>query len=161
MSAHDTHDHAHAHDHNGHGHDDHHDDHGSHPHVSFKGYMVGFVLSVILTAIPFWLVMHKVISSTSATALVILGIGAVQMVVHMIYFLHLTPSAEKGWTMLSTLFTIMMLVIVMSGSLWVMYHMNQNMMPGMHGGAGHGGQMEHAGQVGTGGQTAPLPQSTP
>ncbi|RYF67931.1 MAG: cytochrome o ubiquinol oxidase subunit IV, partial [Comamonadaceae bacterium] len=37
--------------HTGHAHDDHgHDDDG--PHSTFKGYMTGFVLSVILTAIP-------------------------------------------------------------------------------------------------------------
>ena len=47
----------------GHGHDDHgHDGHGhghgdEGPHSTFKGYMTGFVLAVILTVIPFWLVM--------------------------------------------------------------------------------------------------------
>jgi cytochrome o ubiquinol oxidase operon protein cyoD len=53
------------------------------------------------------------------------------MVVHMIYFLHLTPGAEGGWSMLALMFTIVLLVILLAGSLWVMFHMNQNMMPHM------------------------------
>ena len=44
------------------------------PHSTFKGYLTGFVLAVILTAIPFWLVMGKVIPSANTTSLVILKI---------------------------------------------------------------------------------------
>ncbi|MFG6489501.1 cytochrome o ubiquinol oxidase subunit IV [Roseateles sp. BYS78W] len=115
----------HAHD--NHGHDDHHDDGDF--HVSFKGYAVGFILSVILTAIPFWLVMGQVLPTPKVTGLVILGFAAVQMVVHMIYFLHMNAKVEGGWSMLALLFTVALVVIMLSGSVWVMYHMNANMMP--------------------------------
>jgi len=111
-----------------HGHDDHHDD-GPVSHSTFKGYMTGFVLAVILTAIPFWLVMGKVFASTNTTSLVILGFAAVQIVVHMIYFLHMDAKSESGWNMLALIFTIVLVVITLAGSLWVMYHMNANMMP--------------------------------
>jgi len=110
------------------GHDDHHDD-GPVSHSTFKGYMTGFVLAVILTAIPFWLVMGKVFASTNTTSLVILGFAAVQIVVHMIYFLHMDAKSESGWNMLALIFTIVLVVITLAGSLWVMYHMNANMMP--------------------------------
>lgn len=126
MSAH-AHEHGHGH---GHGHDDgHHDD--GHDHGSLKSYAIGFILSVILTAIPFWLVMHKVIDKSSTLAFVILGFAAVQIVVHMVYFLHMNGKAEGGWSMLALLFTVMLLVIMLSGSIWVMFHLNSNMMPGM------------------------------
>jgi cytochrome o ubiquinol oxidase operon protein cyoD len=107
-------------------HDDHHDDVGY--HATVKGYVIGFVLSVILTAIPFWLVMAKVLPA-SATGFVILGFAAVQMVVHMIYFLHLNAKVEGGWSMLALVFTAAVVVIMLAGSIWVMYHMNANMMP--------------------------------
>ena len=107
-----------------HGHE--HVDHGS-----FKTYMIGFVLSVILTAIPFWLVMGKVFDRPGTTGLVVLGFAAVQVVVHMVYFLHMNAKSEGGWTMLALIFTFVMVVILFSGSLWVMYHLNHNMMPGM------------------------------
>ena len=109
-------------------HDDHHDD-GPVSHSTFKGYMTGFVLAVILTAIPFWLVMSKALANSNTTALVILGFAAVQIVVHMIYFLHMDAKSESGWNMLALIFTIVLVVITLAGSLWVMYHMNANMMP--------------------------------
>jgi len=100
-------------------------------HGSFKSYLTGFILAVILTAIPFALVMGKVFDRSSTTGLILLGLAAVQVVVHMIYFLHMNTRSEGGWTMLALVFTLMLVVIMMSGSIWVMYHMNHNMMPGM------------------------------
>jgi cytochrome o ubiquinol oxidase operon protein cyoD len=104
-----------------------HDDGAS--HGTFKGYATGFILSVILTAIPFWLVMGKVFDRSSVTALVILGFAAVQIVVHMVYFLHMNTRSEGGWSLLALIFTLVLVVITLSGSLWVMYHLNHNMMP--------------------------------
>lgn len=113
------------------GHDQHggHDDHAS--HGTFKSYVTGFVLAVILTAIPFWLVMGKVFDKSSTTGIVLLALAAVQVVVHMIYFLHMNSKSEGGWSMLALLFTAMMVFIMLSGSLWVMYHLDHNMMPGV------------------------------
>jgi cytochrome o ubiquinol oxidase operon protein cyoD len=117
---------GHAHD--GHGDDDDHDEqHGL--HATFGGYVVGFVLAVILTAIPFWIVMTKAIESSGFTIVVILAFAAVQIVVHMVYFLHMTPKAEGGWSMMALGFTIILVVITLSGSLWVMFHLKSNMMP--------------------------------
>lgn len=117
-------------DHSSHGHDGH-DDHMHADHGSLKSYVIGFVLAVILTAIPFWLVMGKVFDKSSTTGLVLLAFAAVQIVVHMIYFLHMNTKSEGGWSMLALIFTIMLVFIMLSGSLWVMYHLNHNMMPGM------------------------------
>lgn len=109
-----------------------HDHHGEDgPHSTFSGYMIGFVASVILTAIPFWLVMGDVLSSRNATVVLILGFALVQILVHMIYFLHMNFHSEGGWNMLSLIFTVVLLFITLAGSLWVMYHMNANMMPSM------------------------------
>lgn len=99
------------------------------PHSTLKGYLTGFVLSLVLTAIPFWVVMGKVFERPGATAAVLLGFAAVQIVVHMVYFLHMNAKSEGGWTLLALLFTLVLVVIALSGSLWVMYHLNENMMP--------------------------------
>lgn len=106
----------------------HHDGHGP-SHGSLRSYLTGFGLSVVLTAIPFWLVMSGVIDNKTVTAIVVMIFAAVQIVVHMIYFLHMNTRAEEGWTMMALIFTIIMVVIALSGSLWVMYHLNVNMMP--------------------------------
>lgn len=111
------------------GHEHGHDDGSS--HSTFKGYMTGFVLAVILTAIPFWLVMTGQFEKSSTTAAVVLGFAAVQMIVHMIYFLHMNTKSEGGWNMLALIFTLVLVVITLSGSIWVMYHLDHNMMPSM------------------------------
>ena len=109
-----------------HEHHDEHEDVGY--HATVKGYVVGFLLSVVLTAIPFWLVMAKVLPP-GITGAVVLVFAAVQMVVHMVYFLHLNAKVEGGWSLLALAFTGVLVAIVLAGSIWVMYHLNTNMMP--------------------------------
>ncbi|MBZ9682852.1 MULTISPECIES: cytochrome o ubiquinol oxidase subunit IV [unclassified Mesorhizobium] len=117
-----------AHDHaEGHGHA-----HAGAAHGSFRSYLTGFILSVILTAIPFWLVMSGAIDDKQATAIVIMAFAVAQIVVHMVFFLHMNTTSEGGWSMLALIFTLILVVIVLTGSLWVMYHLNANMMPGLH-----------------------------
>ena len=129
--------HGHGHDH-GHGHHVDHDEH-LHAHGSLKDYTIGFILSVILTAIPFWLVMTGQLAPQT-TKFVILGFAAVQVVVHMVYFLHMNSKSEGGWNMMAMILTIILLFIVITGTIWVMMHMNANMMPNMsnEGGSVHG-----------------------
>ena len=106
-----------------------HDEHGdSAPHGTLRGYLIGFVLSVVLTAIPFALVMSGYLDPTS-TAIIVLGMALVQIVVHMVFFLHMTTRAEGGWSFLALMFTLVVVIVTLAGSIWVMYHMNANMMP--------------------------------
>ena len=106
-------------------------DHGSQEHHngSLSDYVKGFSFSVILTAIPFLLVMTKAISDTKTTVFLVIAFAVVQVFVHMRYFLHMNGKSEGGWTMLALIFTGMLLIIMFSGSVWVMYHLNANMMP--------------------------------
>ncbi|WP_224545004.1 cytochrome o ubiquinol oxidase subunit IV [Mesorhizobium sp. CA16] len=106
--------------------------HGGAAHGSLRGYLIGFVLSVVLTAIPFWMVMTGAMDNKQAAAIIIMAFAVVQIVVHMVFFLHMNPASEGGWSMLALIFTVVLVVIVLSGSLWVMYHLNANMMPGLH-----------------------------
>lgn len=99
------------------------------PHGSLRSYLIGFLLSVALTAVPFWLVMTGVIANHQVTAILILLLAIVQVVVHMIYFLHMNSKIEGGWSILALIFTVIVVVIALTGSLWVMYHLNANMMP--------------------------------
>lgn len=102
---------------------------GGHAHGTLRSYLIGFGLSVVLTAIPFWLVMTGRLESRQATALAVMALAVVQIVVHMVYFLHMNPKSEDGWTMMALIFTLVLVVIALTGSLWVMYHLNSNMMP--------------------------------
>ena len=98
-------------------------------HASVKSYVIGFVLSVILTAIPFGLVMnasHYGFSLETVLA-AILALAVVQVFVHMVYFLHMDRSAEQRWNVVAFAFTLLILVIVVAGSIWVMHNATTNM----------------------------------
>ncbi|KQY91367.1 cytochrome o ubiquinol oxidase subunit IV [Brevundimonas sp. Root1423] len=99
-----------------------------HSHGSRRGYLTGFILSAILTAIPFWLVMAGLLS-VQTTAIIVVVLAFVQIVVHTVFFLHVNTRSEGGWTLVALVFTAIIVLIVISGSLWIMYHLHGNMMP--------------------------------
>ena len=103
----------------------------THGHGSRRGYLWGFALSVVLTAIPFWLVMADPLDNRAVTAVVVMVSAVAQILVHTVCFLHVDTKAEGGWTLVAYVFTAVILVITIAGSLWIMYHLNSNMMPGM------------------------------
>ncbi|ESQ79479.1 cytochrome o ubiquinol oxidase subunit IV [Asticcacaulis benevestitus] len=107
--------------------DAHHDTAG---HGTVKSYLIGFILSVILTAIPFGLTMAHMLPASSLIPVVV-AIGVVQILVHLYFFLHMNTSSSQMWNNAAFVFTVLIVGILIVGSLWVMYHLNTNMMPGM------------------------------
>jgi cytochrome o ubiquinol oxidase operon protein cyoD len=99
-----------------------------HSHGSRRGYLIGFALSLVLTAIPFWLAMSGVLDNRT-TAILVTLLAFAQIVVHTIFFLHVNTKAEGGWILMALIFTAVMICIVISGSLWIMYHLHGNMTP--------------------------------
>lgn len=102
--------------------------HSQTAHGSRRAYLIGFLLSVILTAIPFWLVITGALDPQVTAALIVVA-AVVQILVHTVCFLHVNTSAEGGWTLLAYIFTAVMVLIVIAGSLWIMYHIHSNMLP--------------------------------
>jgi cytochrome o ubiquinol oxidase operon protein cyoD len=105
-----------------------HNSHASHDsHGGAGSYLVGFVLAVALTVVPFWAVMKGLVHGAQAVEL-IMGLAVVQILVHLRYFLHITGKTDR-WTLQALVFTLFVLGIVLGGSVWVMHNMNANMMP--------------------------------
>ncbi|HLH10752.1 MAG TPA: cytochrome o ubiquinol oxidase subunit IV [Methylovirgula sp.] len=100
------------------------------PHATVRSYVTGFVLSVVLTAIPFVLVMSG-LAPAATTVPICVALGVAQIVVHLVYFLHMNTSSSQTWNTAAFVFTFVIVAILVGGSLWVMYHMDMNMMPGM------------------------------
>ena len=94
---------------------------------SLRSYLTGFVLSLILTAIPFALVMSAA-WSPGATLAAIFGAGIVQILVHLHYFLHLDTSSAARWNVLAIIFTLLIMILFVGGTLWIMYTLNYRMM---------------------------------
>ena len=101
----------------------------THGHGSRLGYRIGSLLAIVLTVVPFWLVMSQDGPAPGWIAAVIFALALVQIVVHVVCFLHLDTRSEGGWTLLAFLFTAVIVVITIGGSIWVMFHLNTNMMP--------------------------------
>jgi cytochrome o ubiquinol oxidase operon protein cyoD len=94
---------------------------------SLTSYTTGFVLAIILTAIPFALVMSSAASRT-VTLLVIVAAAVVQILVHLHYFLHLDTSSAARWNLLALLFTLLIMVLFVGGSIWIMYELHYRLM---------------------------------
>lgn len=109
--------------------------HGAHPaegagHGSVRSYVTGFVLSVILTVIPFGLVMSGLLPTATAVSICV-GFAVAQILVHLVYFLHMNGSSSQSWNNAAFVFTVLIVAILVVGSLWVMNHLDTHMMPGM------------------------------
>ena len=103
---------------------------GQHPRVSGTGCNIGFLLAVVLTLIPFGLVMTDAFEDTASTALIIMGLGVVQIIVHMVYFLQMNRRAEGSWTLPALIVTVLLVAILLMGTLWGMPPLDGNVVPG-------------------------------
>lgn len=108
-------------------HDNHAQSAGGENHGSVKSYLTGFVLAAILTVIPFWVVMDGSLSSIATGAVVVVA-GILQLLVHLVFFLHLDRSSAARWNVNAGMFTLLVIGIIIGGSLWVMWNMNYHMM---------------------------------
>jgi cytochrome o ubiquinol oxidase subunit IV len=101
--------------------------HAGESHGSVGSYIAGFVLSVLLTAAAFVLVTNGVLTGSHAL-LAIAGLALVQIVVHLVFFLHMNSSSAQRWNVTAFGFTVLTAVIVIGGTLWVMHNVAMNMM---------------------------------
>ncbi|HWK64069.1 MAG TPA: cytochrome o ubiquinol oxidase subunit IV [Rhizobiaceae bacterium] len=91
------------------------------------GYVIGFALAILLTAASFATVQTDLIYGPAVvSALVVLAIG--QMGVHLVFFLHLTTGPDNTNNVLALAFGVFIVVLVVLGSIWIMWNLDYNMM---------------------------------
>ena len=92
-------------------------------------YVVGLALALLLTGLSFWVASTGVLWGPGvATGLVVLAIA--QMGIHLVFFLHITSGPDNTNNVLALAFGVLIVFLVMIGTIWIMSHMNANMMPG-------------------------------
>jgi cytochrome o ubiquinol oxidase operon protein cyoD len=95
-------------------------------HASLRNYIIGFVLAVVLSVIPFWLVATHALSPQRT--LLIIGVAAVlQVLVHLRFFLHINFTTTPKENILALVFTCLLLFIMVGGSFWIMFDLHQRM----------------------------------
>jgi cytochrome o ubiquinol oxidase subunit IV len=104
--------------------------HGAHAesHSSLQSYVVGFILSLGLTALAFSAVMTGLLPRATMLP-TIACLAVVQLLVQLLFFLHLGAAPEQRNNTVIFLLTTLLISTVIGGSLWVMHNANVNMMP--------------------------------
>ncbi|NAW86085.1 cytochrome o ubiquinol oxidase subunit IV [Photobacterium halotolerans] len=98
------------------------------PHQTGYGdYIKGFIASLILTIIPFYFAATKSLPTTT-TVMILVACAVVQLVVHLVYFLHLDRSEKGMWNSMSFVFTAIIVLILIAGSVWIMVNLHENML---------------------------------
>ena len=97
-------------------------------------YITGFVLSLALTLTAYFLVEAHVASGHAfilheMLIPIILGLAFVQLIVQMIFFLHLHKESGPRWNLAIFISTVGIVFIILAGSLWIMGHVNHDMTP--------------------------------
>jgi cytochrome o ubiquinol oxidase subunit IV len=93
-----------------------------------RSYLIGLALAAGLTAASFWaLDEHVIYGPGIVMALIVFGLA--QVGVHLVFFLHLTTSPDNTNNALALAFGVLIVSLIFIGSIWVMMHMNQNMIP--------------------------------
>jgi cytochrome o ubiquinol oxidase operon protein cyoD len=93
-----------------------------------RGYLIGLGLAVLLTAASFYMARtHEIWGPSIPIALFDLAIA--QMGIHLVFFLHITTAPDNTNNILALAFGLLIVGLIVLGSLWIMYHLNQNMLP--------------------------------
>ena len=101
--------------------------HSGESHGSLGSYTAGFILSVLLTAAAFGLIVTGAVTGHNAL-LAIAALAFVQIIVHLVFFLHMNTSSAQRWNVMAFGFTVLTVVILIVGSLWIMHNVSMNMM---------------------------------
>lgn len=91
-------------------------------------YGIGLVLASLLTALSFYMARSSLVWTPSIPiALSVLAIA--QMGVHLVFFLHMTSGPDNVNNLMALAFGLLIVMLLVFGSLWIMFHLDLNMMP--------------------------------
>src|SRR3990167_6336679 len=93
---------------------------------TYQSYTVGFVSSIFLTLLSFYLVASSALPPK--TLYIVVGVLALtQLFVQLVFFLHLNTHSKSSWNLLSFPFTLVMVLILVIGTMWIMYNLYAKM----------------------------------
>jgi cytochrome o ubiquinol oxidase subunit IV len=93
-----------------------------------RGYLLGLGFAALLTIASFWADQTREIYS-SGIAMALLVLAVAQIGIHLVFFLHITTDPDNANNILALAFGVLIVCLIVFGSLWVMLHLNHNMMP--------------------------------
>lgn len=103
--------------------------HGGEAHGSLKEYIIGLILSIVLTVVPFYMVATGAFGDT-ATIIAIIVTAVAQVLVQLVFFLHMNGSSSQTWLTMSGIYAVFIVAFVILGSMWIFEHLNHNLLMG-------------------------------
>ncbi|ALE03379.1 cytochrome o ubiquinol oxidase subunit IV [Bartonella ancashensis] len=99
---------------------------------SVGSYLIGFILAVFFTLGSFIPVMYGMLEgwTVSTKVIYLIGMALIQIVVQVVFFLHLNSGPDAQWNFVALWFTAMCVSIIIGGTWWAISHLNYNMMGG-------------------------------
>jgi cytochrome o ubiquinol oxidase subunit IV len=93
-----------------------------------RNYLIGLFLAAILTVASFWVASGTALLYPPGIPMALAALAVAQMGVHLVFFLHITTGPENLNNSLALAFGALIVGLVIAGSLWIMYHLNTNLM---------------------------------
>jgi cytochrome o ubiquinol oxidase subunit IV len=93
-----------------------------------RTYLIGLFLAAAFTGASFWVASGTGLIYVPGVPMALAALAIGQMGVHLAFFLHITTGADNVNNSLALAFGVLIVAIVIAGSLWIMYHLNMNMM---------------------------------
>ncbi len=94
---------------------------------SFKSYSIAFTLSLLLTLAAYFLTSEKLLTGWTLIGTIVF-LGLIQAWVQLLVFLNVGREPKPDWNLIVFLFAVMVTLILVLLSMWIMYHLNYNMM---------------------------------
>ncbi|MDB5581201.1 MAG: cyoD [Bradyrhizobium sp.] len=91
-------------------------------------YLAGFGLSILLSVVSFFVARTTLVWAPSIP-IAISVLALAQMGVHLVFFLHVTSGPESANNIMALAFGLLIVMLLVFGSLWIMSHLNHNMIP--------------------------------
>ena len=98
------------------------------PGAALMSYAIGLVLSILLTAAAFYVLKTDLVWRP-AIPVALLALAVAQIGVHLVFFLHITTAPDNTNNVLALAFGVLIVVLIVAGSLWIMQHLDHNMLP--------------------------------
>ena len=100
---------------------------------AFKAYVTGFLISLIFTLIAWGIVNRHVTNGHHLYShlfinIIVLSLAILQLVVQLIFFLHLGREKRPRWNLQALLAAVGIIIILVVGSIWIMNNLNYSMM---------------------------------
>lgn len=93
---------------------------------TYQSYTIGFISSIFLTLLSFFLVAYSALPPE--TLYIVVGVLAItQLFIQLVFFLHLNTHSKTTWNLLSFLFTLVVVLVLVIGTLWIMYNLYSKM----------------------------------